>query len=78
MTEYVAGWHGELIYPKEQTVDVIAFCENGSCVIILYKTAKPIREGATHAITNCPGCGQFGRLKNEVPKGRPIQDNPQA
>lgn len=35
-----------------------AYCENGQCRVVLF------RAGADGHL-NCPGCGQFGRLKDD-------------
>lgn len=41
-----------------------AYCENAECRVVLFttKTVGPEREAESQ---NCPGCGQFGRLKDE-------------
>jgi hypothetical protein len=33
-----------------------AYCENKDCRVVLYEV---------NGATNCPGCGLFGRLKDE-------------
>jgi hypothetical protein len=38
------------------------YCENAECRVVLFKA---IMEGSTQIDQNCPGCGQFGRFKNE-------------
>lgn len=52
-------------YPKERII-MEAYCENGDCRVMLYRI-DPVEPREGHD-QNCPGCGRFGRMK----------DNPKA
>jgi hypothetical protein len=41
----------------------IAFCENGECRVETYRMVKDSQDVETDE--NCPGCGRFGRLKDD-------------
>ena len=48
-------------------MDDALYCENGECRVLMFKQA-PEREQVmqgTEMVSNCPGCGQFGRKKGK-------------
>lgn len=42
-----------------------AYCENGECRVIMYQVADTSHEAPGLLPDNCPGCGRFGRIKDE-------------
>lgn len=47
-------------------MDEHVYCENGNCRVILFETW--VKDGEVQS--NCPGCGQFGRIKNKAEEER--------
>lgn len=49
-------------------MDEVAYCENGDCRVQMFNTRltdleKVVIKG--EKTQNCPGCGQYGRIKDE-------------
>jgi hypothetical protein len=47
-------------------MDNLMYCENGDCRVELYNTKPTVN--TNQPVANCPGCGQFGRKKDEPSK----------
>jgi hypothetical protein len=45
-----------------------AYCENANCRVVIFTTETSPEVPAPKEPRNCPGCGQFGRLKDKKGK----------
>lgn len=64
----------ELIEEVVMLQTEIAYCENGDCRVEMYQAITDSYDVKTEK--NCPGCGQFGRMKNEPKEDTDAADSP--
>jgi hypothetical protein len=43
----------------------VVYCENDKCRVLIFENKIEIEGGEVD--NNCPGCGQFGRIKGQQP-----------